>query len=226
MRTKFEHTHVYGIRDALRGMRNPLESWGKNDTISDVIQFPPENPNIEVGRVAIKDRIGKNDMDLACRLIHAPEERKFLRQIFISVDITAPAYWWAEFDTFKVGVTRNSTSFMHKGTSRAYTENDFETITTRGLEELNHVRDLYLEAEDNEKKRLFLQLRSLCPMGYLYKSTISMNYENVMNMFRQRKNHRLPHWRVDFCTWALSLPYMRKFLLAAGIIDENYEPKE
>lgn len=225
MRTKFENTSVYNFKNAMTGMRNPLASYSKNDTYETSLVRSDEKG---YAKIDIIPHVGPNDLDLACRLVKAgASDRKFMRQIFVSVDITAPAYWWAELDTFKVGTTRNSSSFMHKGTSRPYTAEDFETISDEALKELNELRDEYINAKTKEyKEEIFLALRSSVPSGFLYKSTYTMSYENVFNMFSQRKNHRLPHWRVDFCTWALSLPYMKDFLLAAGIINEDYEPKE
>lgn len=225
MRTKFENTSVYNFKNAMVGMRNPLASWAKNDTY-ETSRITSDSKGY--GRVIIEPHVGPNDLDLACRLIKAgSSDRKFMRQIFVSVDITAPAYWWAEFDTFKVNVTRNSSSFMHKGTSRPYEMEDFESISESALEELNKLRNEYLNAKTEEyEKEAFCALRSEVPFGFLYRSTITMNYENIFNMFCQRKNHRLPHWRVDFCKWALTLPYMREFLVAAKIIDEDYEPKK
>ena len=154
---KFKNTQVYNIDGALRAMRNPLESWDKSDSC-----WISVNQNEEYV-------IGENDIKLAQKLIRAgSEHRKFMRQIFVSVDITAPAYFFAELDTYKVGTTRNSTSFMHKGVSKPFTLDDFEldcpdcTIKFV-IDELNKLRDLYLESKDYS---YFRRIRQLLPQSY------------------------------------------------------------
>lgn len=217
MRTKFETFGVYNIYHAIFAAREAMNSHDKMDSaLAGPYQW------------GIKTIIGPNDMTLCKRLIGTKDssERKFLRQIFVCVRITAPAYWFTEFDTYKVGTVRNSSSFMHKGTVRPYVADDFESISDTALRELNNLREQYLYASPENKKEMFCELRSAVPSGYLYSSTVTLNYENILTMFKQRKNHRLSHWRVDFCAWALTLPYMKEFLIAAGIIDENYVPKE
>ena len=200
---KFKNTQVYNIDGALRAMRNPLESWDKSDSC-----WISVNQNEEYV-------IGKNDMKLAQKLIRAgSEHRKFMRQIFVSVDITAPAYFFAELDTYKVGTTRNSTSFMHKGVSKPFTLDDFEldcpdcTIKFV-IDELNKLRDLYLESKDYS---YFRRIRQLLPQSYLYTSTVAMNYENLFNICNQRENHRLVEWSRDFIDWAKTLPYTKDLI--------------
>ena len=200
---KFKNTQVYNIDGALRAMRNPLESWDKSDSCW-----------ISVNHNA-KYVIGENDMKLAQKLIRAgSEHRKFMRQIFVSVDITAPAYFFAELDTYKVGTTRNSTSFMHKGVSKPFTLDDFEldcpdcTIKFV-IDELNKLRDLYLESKDYS---YFRRIRQLLPQSYLYTSTVTMNYENLFNLCNQRENHRLVEWSRDFIDWAKTLPYTKDLI--------------
>lgn len=199
---KFENTKVYNIARAVYSARNPMNSWAKSDSDLD------------------KDILGISDLTLAQKLIKAgSEHRKFMRQIFVSVDITAPAYFMAELDTYKIGITRNSSSFMHKGTSRPFELSDFEIDDSNDnwncvswkniIQTLNLVREKYLETKDNKYFRL---LRQLLPNGYLYHSTITMNYENILNMIHQRKNHRLVEWSDKFINWAKSLPYANELL--------------
>lgn len=199
---KFENTKVYNIVRAVYSARNPMNSWAKSDSDLD------------------KDILGISDLTLAQKLIKAgSEHRKFMRQIFVSVDITAPAYFMAELDTYKIGITRNSSSFMHKGISRPFELSDFEIDDSNDnwncvswkniIQTLNLVREKYLETKDNKYFRL---LRQLLPNGYLYHSTITMNYENILNMIHQRKNHRLVEWSDKFINWAKSLPYANELL--------------
>lgn len=214
---KFEKTEVWGFEHAIRGMRNPLKSWNRSD--SEYIDIETEE-GTELLSKGIYYKIGKNDLTLMQKLIKAgSEHRKFLRQIFVSVDITAPAYFMAELDTYKIGITRNSSSFMHKGTSRPFELSDFEIDDSNDnwncvswkniIQTLNLVREKYLETKDNKYFRL---LRQLLPNGYLYHSTITMNYENILNMIHQRKNHRLVEWSDKFINWAKSLPYANELL--------------
>lgn len=201
---------ISGFRAAIRGMRNAMASWDKSDSrfVNDSLF-----------------EIGKNDLDLACRLIKGgTEHRKFLRMINVSFDITAPVYWMAEFDTYKVGTTRNSTSFMHKGTSKPFELSDFEIDEESAgaevglywnnlIDTLNKLRDKYLETKDYE---YFRTIRQILPMSYKYTSTISLNYEVLLTIYKQRHNHRLSEWHT-FCDWIETLPYMKNFIEAAGI---------
>lgn len=161
--------------------------------------------------------LGDKDKALAQRLIKAgSEQRKFLRQIFVSVDITAPAYWWAEFDTYKVGVTRNSTSLMHRAEKRDFVAEDFETdglqVEKNTLQVLlgvlNREREEWLKTHKIEH---FRAIRQLLPQSYLYTSTVTMNYENVLNMYEQRRRHVLKEWSEDFVGWVKTLPYAKEF---------------
>lgn len=207
---KFEKTEVWGFEHAIRGMRNPLESWNKSDSLHCA------------GHIST---IGKNDLVLMQRLIKAgSEHRKFLRQIFVSVDITAPAYFMAELDTYKIGVTRNSSSFQHKGTSKRFTIEDFEVdyeikeVFEHTLDALNSLRDKYIETKDY---KYFRGIRQLLPQSYLYHSTITMNYENIFNMYHQRKHHKLTEWSESFINWVQTLPYAQELLF----LDELEEKK-
>ena len=216
---KFENTEVWGFEHSLRGMRNPLNSHIKSDSYYD-------NDNYV---------IGENDFGLAQRLIKAGNEhRKFMRQIFVSVDITAPLYWWKEFDTYKVGTVANSTSTMHKLATTPITLDCFEIDDyDRNLSladnpeddnELNHIsafeedvimvlenlRQKYLETKD---KRYWKELIRFLPESWLQKRTITMNYENIRNMYFQRKNHKLTEWSESFIKWLESLPYAEELIM-------------
>lgn len=199
---KFENTSVYNIYNAIIGARNPMNSWNKSDSV-----FNGFNGKIE------NTVIGKNDLALMQKLIKAgSEHRKFLRQIFVAVDITAPLYWWKEFDTYKIGTVSNSTSTMHKLASTPITIDCFENgemIYSFTIAELETNRLKYLETKDkNEWKRLIVNL----PESWLQKRTITMNYENILNMYQQRKNHKLTEWSKSFCDWVKTLPYAEELI--------------
>ena len=199
---KFDKTEVFGIESATRGMRNPLESWHKSDSYWGNNEY-----NLE------SYVLGENDISLMQKLIKAgTEHRKFLRQIIVSVDITAPLYWWKEFDTYKVGVTANSTSTMHKIASKPITMDCFENgemIYSFTIAELEMNRLKYLETKDkNEWKRLIVNL----PESWLQTRTVTMNYENIRTMIHQRTNHKLTEWSKDFIEWAKTLPYSEELL--------------
>ena len=217
---KFEHTEVFNFEGAIRGMRNPLESWSKSDSgykHKSQAVFP-----------SIAFEIGPNDLELAQKLIKAGEpHRKFLRQIFVSVDITAPLYWWKEFDTYKVGTVANSTSTMHKLASTPITKDcfemdDYEDVYSHKIkeatlsswwnliiEELELLRKKYNETKD---KRYWKELIRLLPESWLQTRTVTMNYENILNMVTYRQNHKLTEWSESFINWAKSLPYANEFL--------------
>ena len=216
---KFENTEVWGFKHALRGMRNPLESWDKSDTFINGncgTDCSCENCSQTEGI-----EIGERDLFLMQKLIKAgSEHRKFLRQILVSVDITAPLYWWKEFDTYKVGTVSNSTSTMHKLASTPITrdcfemgdfdyfvgqnENDIGYIWEGLIYDLEYLRQKYNETKDI---RYWKELIRLLPESWLQKRTITMNYENILNMYRQRKNHKLAEWSKSFCDWVKTLPY-------------------
>lgn len=207
---KFEQIEVWGIKHAIRGMRNPLNSWERSDTVFD----------------GDKMYLGENDKDLMTRLIRggAPH-RKFLRQIFVSVDITAPLYWWKEFDTYKVGTTANSCSTMHKLTAKEFTIEDFsfedcdrwtkDVVCSCIINALNMNRLKYLETKD---KKPWQQMIQLLPTSYNQKRTVTMTYENLLNMLEYRRGHKLNEWR-RFCDWILTLPYSS--LLKEGVGNEQ-----
>ena len=211
---KFENTEVYGFKRALKGMRNPLESWRKNDTVE------------ENGKVVI----GENDLDLAQRLIKSgSEHRKFMRQIFVSVDITAPLYWWKEFDTYKVGTTANSTSTMHKLATTPITDECFEmddydavimldegiveteTLWNNIISTLEGMRQVYLRTKD---KRIWKEMIRLLPSAWQQTRTVTMTYENLLAMCSkgQRRFHKLTEWSKSFIDWARTLPYAQELI--------------
>jgi hypothetical protein len=201
---KFNNTSVYNIYNAILGARNPMNSWNRSDSV-----FKGYNGKIE------NTVIGKNDLELAQKLIKAgSEHRKFLRQIFISVDITAPLYWWKEFSTYKIGTVANSTSTMHKLASTPITMECFECgemIYQGTIAELEMNRLKYLETKD---KRYWKQLIVNLPESWLQTRTVTMNYENVLNMYQQRcvHPHKLSEWSVLFKEWVESLPYANELL--------------
>lgn len=212
---KFEKTEVWGFKHALRGMRNPLESWGKSDSLIEA-------------EYEYQLEVGKNDLDLAQRLIKAgSEHRKFLRQIFVSVDVTAPLYWWKEFDTYKVGTVANSTSTMHKLASTPITIDCFEMDDFRDFYDLKNMytselmafwaelitrlENLRLKYNETKDKRYWKELIRLLPESWLQKRTITMNYENILNMIHHRKNHKLTEWSESFINWTKTLPYADEF---------------
>jgi hypothetical protein len=280
---KFENTSVMNFEGAIRGMRNPMNSWDKSDSIFDIYcehedcgyefvdevahrwakyllkgatfateeEYDKEFERIVEGRrewlwregasfIGIDHHytlalIGPNDMDLCRRLINGgSEHRKFLRQIMVSVDITAPLYWWKEFDTYKVGTTANSTSTMHKLASTPITRecfemDDFAELQIEGIyneedelmfdyttgdflddiiDTLEELRQKYLETKD---KRYWKELIRWLPNGWLQTRTVTMNYENLRSMAHQRAGHKLSEWRA-FCEWAQDLPYSKELI--------------
>ena len=207
---KFEKTEIWGFEHAIRGMRNPLESRKKSD--SKWKSFYNELGG-HFDSTYEEFVIGKNDLELSQKLIKAgSEHRKFLRQIFVSVDITAPLYWWKEFDTYKVGTVANSTSTMHKLASTPITIDCFEHgewIPETTINNLERLRNCYNLTKDKVVwKKLIVNL----PESWLQTRTVTMNYENLLSMINQRKNHKLTEWSVDFIQWAKTLPYAEELL--------------
>ena len=201
---KTERSAVMNFEGAIRGARNPMNSWNRMDSYYD------ENGNYV---------LGPNDLDLAKRLAHAgSDHRKFLRQIFVTVDITAPLYWWKEFDTYKVGTTANSTSTMHKIHAKEFTRDDFscDRMDQGGLALLDSVI-AYLEAErqkflaDKNDKQAWHNMIQTLPSSYNQMRTVTLNYENLINMYYARRNHKLAEWHV-LCDWILSLPYAQELI--------------
>ena len=195
---KMEHTNVMNIAAAIRGMRNPMQSWEKSDSYTD-----------SEGNFVL----GPEDLNLAQRLCMAgSDERKFMRQIFVSVDITAPLYWWKEYDTYKVGTVANSTSTMHKIHAKPFEIEDFsgERLSQEGraylyqiIDVLEKRRQVFVETKDRAAWDDMIQL---LPTSYNQTRTCTMNYENLVNMYFARRNHKLAEWR-EFCQWIEGLPY-------------------
>lgn len=223
---KFENTEVMNFENAFRGMRNPMNSWNKSDSFYNYFDNPHYNNDYPFGKYII----GPNDMKLAKQLINAgSEHRKFLRQIFISVDITASLFWWKEFDTYKIGTVSNSCSTMHKLASTPITKECFEMDDFEDIEielhgtkyslsdswntdilELEFLRNKYNETKE---KKYWKELIRKLPDSWLQKRTITMNYENAYSMYLQRKNHKLTEWEKTFIEWVESLPYFKEFFI-------------
>ena len=196
---KVERSCVMNIDNAIRGARNPMNSWARMDSAYD------ENGNYI---------LGENDLGLAKRLARAgTDHRKFLRQIFVSVDITAPLYWWKEFDTYKVGTVANSTSTMHKIHTKTFERDDFshDRLDEGGLAALDAVI-AYLESErvkfvaDTSDRQSWHNMIQMLPSSYTQMRTVTLNYENLINIYYARRTHKLAEWHV-LCDWIMSLPY-------------------
>ena len=202
---KIENVEVVGFAAAIRGMRNPMNSWSKSDSC-----FCPNEPCCE-GNCSMM--IGPNDLVLMKRLRNADtDHRKFMRMIAVYIDVTAPLYWWKEFDTYKVGTVANSCSTMHKIHEKEFTLEDFscehltpwnETVLANLIVELNANRDRYLQTKEKED---WWQMIQLLPSSYNQKRTVMFNYEVLANMYKSRKDHKLDEWR-NFCSWIKTLPY-------------------
>ena len=216
---KIEINEVMGIYSAMRGMRNPLNSWEKTDTfLNDDIKYGFDAfSGIDYDAIMRGVTVGKNDKALARKLIDAgSSHRKFMRQIFVSMDITAPLYCWKEFDTYKVGTTANSCSTMHTITNREFEIDDFShdkmlATTKYSLREiilhLNGLREVYLhEDKPDIKKKYWYSIIQLLPSSYNQIRTVTMSYENLRNIYEQRKSHKLDEWRY-FCSTVELLPY-------------------
>ncbi len=203
---KIEKTEVFGWEAAIRGMRNPHNSWDKSDT-----RF-----NWEIGKIVI----GENDLALARKLVKAgSDHRKFLRQIIVSADFTAPLYWWKEYDTYKVGTVANSCSTMHKIHAKEFVLDDFshEHLTDLSLGSLmetikvmNVYRELFIR--NPLRKDYWHQMIQLLPTSYNQLRTVTLNYEVLYNIYHARKNHKLDEWHT-LCDWIEKLPYFKEMCL-------------
>ena len=203
---KIEHIETFGFETAIRGMRNPYNSWEKSDSRWTHDYEPGTEKYI----------VGENDLSLMKRLFKGgTEHRKYLRMIFVSLDITAPLYWWKEFDTYKVGTVANSCSTMHTIAAKEFERSDFSTehLIPRMLDvldvtiaNLNACRGNYLECKD---KKWWWQLIQLLPSSYNQKRTVTMNYENVYTILRQRRGHKLDEWN-ELCAVLSQLPYVKE----------------
>ena len=215
---KIEIIEVSGWEAAITGMRNPMNSWDKSDSYCKTI--------IRDNERYVEDFIGKNDLTLMKKLAAAgTDHRKYLRMINVTMNITAPLYWWKEWDTYKVGTVRNSCSTMHMIAARKFVLDDFshehlnghsEMILEDTIKALNAEREYYLKSKD---KSAWWQLIQLLPSSYNQLATVQVNYEVLMNMYHSRKAHKLDEW-VRFCEWILTLPYMNR------LIDDKKEGKK
>lgn len=245
---KIENVDVMGWEAAIRGMRNPMNSWEQSDSGWDESIYHNDKDYLTVMSEDFSDyEVGPNDRDLMRRLRNAgTDHRKFMRMITVYVDITAPLYWWKEFDTYKVGTVANSCSTMHKIAAKEFTLEDFshehlvsgwaekdingESIILPGPSDclentiavLNRVRESYIyslnKASDTglSSKEIWWQMIQLLPSSYNQRRTVMLNYEVLANMYKSRKNHKLDEWHV-FCDWVKTLPYSE---LITGIFDE------
>lgn len=216
---KFENTEVMNFKGALRGMRNPLNSWDKSDSF---ISHSDHDPRAFNG---FYFAIGPRDLKLAQRLIKAgSDHRKFMRQIFVCVDIVAPSFWWPEFDTYKVATVRNSCSKMHRIHVKSFVKSDFsyegtDALINKGdprlsakvrghventLEILEFFRVRFNETKDKDYWRALIEN---LPHGYNMRATITFNYETLYNIYGSRHNHKVDEWSIGFMKWIDSLPY-------------------
>ena len=213
---KIENTEVLGWEHAIRGMRNPMNSWDKSDSHSCGTCGDCDNcidyEDCPYGYDYLKTIVGPNDLDLMTRLRNAgTDHRKFMRMITVYLDITAPLYWWKEFDTYKVGTVANSCSTMHKIHSKEFTLDDFSCEKLYDplgdlrpiVDRLNVYRERYLETKD---KNDWWQMIQLLPTSYNQKRTVMLNYEVLANIYKSRRNHKLDEWHT-LCDWIEKLPY-------------------
>lgn len=232
---KIENTEIVGWEAAIRGMRNPLNSWEKSDSVKCYANV--NCPGICKNNVS-GICIGPNDYDLMTRLRNAgTDHRKFMRMITVYVDITAPLYWWKEFDTYKVGTVANSCSTMHKIHAKEFTLEDFShehllihantyngyvpySILESVIGALNEFRDLYLETKN---KAYWWQLIQLLPSSYNQRRTVMLNYEVLANIYKSRRNHKLDEWHV-FCEWIENLPYSE--FITGGEVESEPDSKK
>ena len=209
---KVERLVAMNLENAIRGARNPMNSWDRSDSYYD-----------EKGNYIL----GENDLSLAVRLAKAgSDHRKYLRQIFVSVDITAPLYWWKEFDTYKVATVANSTSTMHKIQAKEFTRDDFscDRMSDKALAALDAVIEVL-----EEQRQKFLETREraywddmiqLLPSSYNQLRTVTLNYEVLTNIYYARRFHKLDEWHT-LCRWIESLPYAKEFILSLDKKDEK-----
>lgn len=243
---KIENTEVIGWEAAIRGMRNPKNSWGKGDSEWYPIGIPTTNP------AAINDKylsqkycLGDNDLSLMTRLRNAgTDHRKFMRMIAVYLDIMAPLYWWKEFDTYKVGTVANSCSTMHKIAAKEFTLDDFShehllSMTNNDAGDalfLNDANNIRIDGDDllgltvnvlnyyrgryikTKDKRYWWQLIQLLPSSYNQRRTIMLNYEVLANIYKSRRNHKLDEWHT-FCDWIETLPYS-ELITGKGVVNE------
>lgn len=233
---KLEKTEVVGWEAAIRGMRNPMNSWDQSDSHyeSEALEYHDLSGDPTTVYLVDKYVLGSNDLDLIMKLRAAGiDHRKFMRMIEVYVDITAPLYWWKEFDTYKVGTVANSCSTMHKIAEKEFTLEDFshehlfdfcpncdtdsETVLRYTIRWLNYCREKYLETKD---KKYWWQMIQLLPSSYNQKRTVMLNYEVLANMYKSRKNHKLDEWHT-FCDWIESLPYSEMITGGADYLNKK-----
>lgn len=230
---KIENVETFGWEAAIRGMRNPMNSWEKSDSVK--CYANANCPGICKNNVS-GICIGFNDFDLMTRLRNAgTDHRKFMRMITVYVDITAPLYWWKEFDTYKVGTVANSCSTMHKIHAKEFTLEDFscehigdvsncDPMYYAALEgvimALNEARHCFLDTKD---KKYWWQMIQLLPSSYNQRRTVMLNYEVLANIYKSRRNHKLNEW-VKFCAWIKTLPYSK--LITEESKDKNETESE
>lgn len=239
---KIENVEVMGWEAAVRGMRNPMNSWAKSDSnfkcsetncvgcinrseVKEVGFYNDNETVLACDRLACA--IGPNDLDLMTRLRNAgTDHRKFMRMITVYLDITAPLYWWKEFDTYKIGTVANSCSTMHKIHAKEFTLEDFshehlDEVSRSCLEDVIHTlnlnRDSFNKNAYDDPKIPWWQLIQLLPSSYNQRRTVMLNYEVLANIYKSRRNHKLDEWR-DFCKWIETLPYSE---LITGDISEK-----
>ena len=205
---KIDNTEVYGFEAAIRGMRNPMNSWSRSD--SDCKTIIRDNGKY------VEDFIGDNDLKLMRQLAKSgPVHAKYRRMITVTCDITAPMFWWAEFDTYKVGTVRNSCSKMHKIHSQELLNEDFSCEGCREIGSWatlcfvtvqNTCNKLIKKYNETKEKKYWRALIELLPESYNQRATVQLNYEVLANMYKSRKDHKLDEWH-EFCEWVESLPY-------------------
>ena len=202
-----ENVEIFGYKAAIRGMRNPMNSWSKSDSNADLI--------------------GQNDEQLMLALAKAPEERKYLRMIHVQFDVTAPLYWWKEFDTYKIGTVANSCSTMHKIAAKEFTLDDFshehigdvpncDPMYYAALEgtimALNEARQCFIDTKD---KKYWWQMIQLLPSSYNQRRTIDLNFEVLLKQYRERKNHKLDEWHT-YCDWIKEIMLLNEIIKKYG----------
>ena len=217
---KIENAEIMGWEHAIRGMRNPKNSWVKSDSGVCATHGPAHcadcvytDCHADYVEISTKYILGSNDLNLMTTLRNAgTDHRKFMRMITVYLDITAPLYWWKEFDTYKVGTVANSCSTMHKIADKEFTLEDFSCEHLVGIAKddlhgttavLNHFRKLYLQSKD---KKYWWQMIQLLPSSYNQKRTVMLNYEVLANIYKSRRNHKLDEWHT-LCDWIERLPY-------------------
>ena len=221
---KITNAEVFGWDAAIRGMRNPMNSWNKSDSFLCNVECDecPERGNHCQGHNYLDYVVGDNDLTLMKKLVKAGSDHaKFMRMINVTMDATAPLYWWKEFDTYKVGTVANSCSTMHTIANREFTLGDFSTehLDDVSLDTFNYIiaqleydRRLYIKTKD---KKYWWDMIQQLPSSYNQKRTIQLNYAVLRNMYHARRNHKLDEWH-DFCSWVETLPYAELITLGGN----------